>query len=308
MTALYKAPDYLDTFIGNCEADRTFKERPPSRASKATIEGETGGGGEAGRRGSRRAGSDYGSLRRRLFASPGGGPRQFAKVDDEAGRLTNSGRTARCHEKLYPVLHRVRLSKGGDPRPPKSAAATWCSTRSAVNTSSSALSGRPMERRENSACCGMVKSQVSRAEFERWRRAEEGGRYNVKFTSEITVKPGSSRWAGPYGRGGGEGHEAATRAMRFAGRKRRSERRFDRLSHEYRHGTPFEHSAMTFFVHAPAFVWWDGSVTGLGFASTLSGRYKVLEPVFWGAASRPQMIPAPDHKPSRPKFVMARQV
>src|SRR5690242_10773552 len=24
-----------------------------------------------------------------------------------------------------------------------------------------------------------------------------------------------------------------------------------------RHGTPAEHSAMTFFVHAPAFVWWE---------------------------------------------------
>lgn len=84
-----------------------------------------------------------------------------------------------------------------------------------------------------------------------------------------------------------------------------------------RHGTPSEHSGMTFFVHAPAFVWWEWirhrvgqtiSVPGLSddmpdaSFNLESGRYKVLDPVFWIPRIDRKMIPAPDHKPIRPKF------
>lgn len=84
-----------------------------------------------------------------------------------------------------------------------------------------------------------------------------------------------------------------------------------------RHGTPSEHSGMTFFVHAPAFVWWEWirhrvgqSITCPGLSDDMpdasfnleSGRYKVLEPVFWVPRPDRKMVPAPDHKPARPKF------
>jgi thymidylate synthase (FAD) len=85
-----------------------------------------------------------------------------------------------------------------------------------------------------------------------------------------------------------------------------------------RHGTPSEHSAMTFFVHAPAFVWWEWirhrvgqTITCPGLSDEMvdasfnleSGRYKVLDPVFWVPRPDRKMTPAPDHKPARPKFV-----
>jgi thymidylate synthase (FAD) len=88
----------------------------------------------------------------------------------------------------------------------------------------------------------------------------------------------------------------------------------------HRHGTPSEHSAMTFFVHAPAFVWWEWirhrvgqSITCPGLSDDVpdasfnleSGRYKKLDPVFWIPRPDRKMFPAPEHKPSRPKFVTA---
>jgi thymidylate synthase (FAD) len=84
-----------------------------------------------------------------------------------------------------------------------------------------------------------------------------------------------------------------------------------------RHGTPSEHSAMTFFVHAPAFVWWEWirhrvgqSITCPGLSDDMpdasfnleSGRYKVLDPVFWVPRPDRKMTPAADHKPARPRF------
>lgn len=84
-----------------------------------------------------------------------------------------------------------------------------------------------------------------------------------------------------------------------------------------RHGTPSEHSGMTFFVHAPGFVWWEWirhrvgqtiSVPGLSddtpdaSFNLESGRYKVLDPVFWIPRPDRKMIPAIDHKPIRPKY------
>lgn len=84
-----------------------------------------------------------------------------------------------------------------------------------------------------------------------------------------------------------------------------------------RHGTPSEHSAMTFFVHGPAFMWWEWirhrvgqSITCPGLSDDMpdasfnleSGRYKVLDPVFWIPRPERKMRPANDHKPARPKF------
>lgn len=49
-----------------------------------------------------------------------------------------------------------------------------------------------------------------------------------------------------------------------------------------KHGTPFEHGAMTFMVRAPLFVWREHHRHRIGFSyNEESGRYKVLDPVFY---------------------------
>jgi thymidylate synthase (FAD) len=53
-----------------------------------------------------------------------------------------------------------------------------------------------------------------------------------------------------------------------------------------RHGSPFEHSVFTFYVSAPIFVWREHMRHRMASYNEESGRYKVLEPVFY--------IPGPD--------------
>ncbi len=48
-----------------------------------------------------------------------------------------------------------------------------------------------------------------------------------------------------------------------------------------RHGSPFEHSSMTFFVQAPIFMWREHYRHRIASYNEESGRYKVLEPVFY---------------------------
>lgn len=55
-----------------------------------------------------------------------------------------------------------------------------------------------------------------------------------------------------------------------------------------RHGSPFEHSTMTFFVQAPIFMWREHFRHRIASYNEESGRYKVLEPVFY--------TPAPERK------------
>jgi thymidylate synthase (FAD) len=72
---------------------------------------------------------------------------------------------------------------------------------------------------------------------------------------------------------------------------------------KHRHGTPFEHASLTFFVHAPVFVWWEWVRHRIGHSFNLeSGRYKELEPVFWVPRHGRKMVPSPLHKPARPSF------
>ena len=55
-----------------------------------------------------------------------------------------------------------------------------------------------------------------------------------------------------------------------------------------RHGSPFEHSSLTFFVSAPIFVWREHFRHRIASYNEESGRYKVLEPVFYvPGADRP---------------------
>lgn len=53
-----------------------------------------------------------------------------------------------------------------------------------------------------------------------------------------------------------------------------------------RHGSPFEHSVMTFYVEAPIFVWREHMRHRMTSYNEESGRYRVLQPLFY--------VPGPD--------------
>jgi len=73
---------------------------------------------------------------------------------------------------------------------------------------------------------------------------------------------------------------------------------------KHRHGTPFEHSAITFYVHAPIFVWREWHRHRIGFSyNEESGRYKTLDPVFYIPDRERPMMKVDGWKPGRPKFL-----
>lgn len=73
---------------------------------------------------------------------------------------------------------------------------------------------------------------------------------------------------------------------------------------QHRHGTPFEHSAVTFFVHAPIFVWREWHRHRVGFSyNEESGRYKTLAPIFYLPDRERPMMKVDGWKPGRPKFL-----
>jgi thymidylate synthase (FAD) len=73
----------------------------------------------------------------------------------------------------------------------------------------------------------------------------------------------------------------------------------------HRHGTPFEHSALTFFVHAPIFVWREWHRHRIGFSyNEESARYKQLAPLFYLPPRDRPMMKVDGWKPGRPKFTL----
>lgn len=73
--------------------------------------------------------------------------------------------------------------------------------------------------------------------------------------------------------------------------------------------TPFEHGSLTFFVHAPIFVWREWHRHRIGFSyNEESGRYKTLEPVFYISPPDRPMMKIDDWKPGRPKFLVGDQL
>lgn len=71
-----------------------------------------------------------------------------------------------------------------------------------------------------------------------------------------------------------------------------------------RHGTPFEHSFITFFVQAPIFVWREWHRHRIGFSyNEESARYKALDPVFYVPPRDRPMMKVAGWKPGRPKFL-----
>ena len=57
-----------------------------------------------------------------------------------------------------------------------------------------------------------------------------------------------------------------------------------------RHGSPFEHNSMTFFVRAPIFVWREHMRHRIASYNEESGRYKELNPVFYVPAQERNLI------------------
>jgi len=75
---------------------------------------------------------------------------------------------------------------------------------------------------------------------------------------------------------------------------------------KHRHGTPFEHNSMTFFVKAPIFVWREWHRHRIGFSyNEESARYKVLDPLFYLPRPGRPMFKVDGWKPGRPKFTSA---
>lgn len=74
---------------------------------------------------------------------------------------------------------------------------------------------------------------------------------------------------------------------------------------KHRHGTPFEHASLTFFVHAPILVWREWHRHRIGFSyNEESGRYKELEPIFYVPDRERPMMKVEGWKPGRPKFTV----
>ena len=57
-----------------------------------------------------------------------------------------------------------------------------------------------------------------------------------------------------------------------------------------RHGSPFEHSVFTFFVQAPIFMWREHFRHRIASYNEESGRYKVLEPIFYVPSKERKLI------------------
>jgi thymidylate synthase (FAD) len=128
----------------------------------------------------------------------------------------------------------------------------------------------------------------------------------IRFTSDITVrliqKMGGDHMVVAAAKVSTHGENA----LEFSNPEAvESNRGLIRYLMKQRHGTPFEHSALTFFVHAPIFVWreWHRHRIGHSFNEE-SGRYKQLDPVFYIPPRDRPMMKIDGWKPGRPKFTL----
>src|SRR5699024_3377725 len=71
---------------------------------------------------------------------------------------------------------------------------------------------------------------------------------------------------------------------------------------KHRHGSPFEHGMLTFFVHAPIFVIREMQRHRIASYNEESGRYKQLEPVFWSPAEDRDIASTKYYSSARPTF------
>jgi thymidylate synthase (FAD) len=125
----------------------------------------------------------------------------------------------------------------------------------------------------------------------------------ITFKSESTVRliqsAGGDHMVVAAARVSTSGEEA----LKFADAPAEENAGLIRYLIKQRHGTPFEHSFLTFFVHAPIFVWREWHRHRVGFSyNEESGRYKQLDPVFYLPPRERPMMKVNGWKPGRPKF------
>jgi len=127
----------------------------------------------------------------------------------------------------------------------------------------------------------------------------------ITTTSEITVKLTQSMGGDHMVVAAAKVSLSGQNALTFADPSK-AEDNFGLINYlmKHRHGTPFEASAMTFFVHAPIFVWreWHRHRIGFGYNEE-SGRYTQLKPVFYLPPKDRPMFKVDGWKPGRPKFL-----
>jgi thymidylate synthase (FAD) len=124
------------------------------------------------------------------------------------------------------------------------------------------------------------------------------------FTSEITVEPIQHMGGDHMVVAAARVSVSGTEAVSFADPSKVEESAgLINYLMKQRHGTPFEHGGITFFVNAPIFVWREWHRHRVGFSyNEESGRYKQLEPKFWIPASTRKMVPTENYKAARPTF------
>jgi thymidylate synthase (FAD) len=140
-----------------------------------------------------------------------------------------------------------------------------------------------------------------------WLKRIRDSARDVEFTSDITVSRVQVMGGDHMVVAAAKVSTSANEACGFANKESEASN-FGLINYlmKHRHGTPFEHGAMTVFVHAPVSVWWEWVRHRIGHSFNLeSGRYSVLKPVFWIPMCTRPMIPGPGHKSARPQFVEA---
>jgi thymidylate synthase (FAD) len=126
----------------------------------------------------------------------------------------------------------------------------------------------------------------------------------MRFTSEITVKMIQQMGGDHMVVAAAKVSTSGEEALKFADVDKEANYGLISFLMNHRHGTPFEHSALTFFVHAPIFVWREWHRHRIGFSyNEESGRYHKLEPVFYVPPHSRPMFKVDDWKPGRPKFL-----
>ena len=114
----------------------------------------------------------------------------------------------------------------------------------------------------------------------------------IKFRSDVTVELVRSSaadsdvlFAARVSTQGEQTLEAAAAATDASEDEKRSKGLINYLMRD-RHGSPFEHNSMTFYVQAPIFVFREFQRHRIASYNEESGRYKELDPVFY--------VPAPE--------------
>lgn len=125
---------------------------------------------------------------------------------------------------------------------------------------------------------------------------------NFKFTSEITVTPIQQMGSDAIIAGAAWVSTSADKALEKIEGIEQVSGLINYLM-KHRHGSPFEHGALTVYVHAPIFVWREWHRHRIASYNEESARYKTLEPVFYIPPVDRPMMKVDNWKPGRPKFL-----